>query len=122
MTPHPLSLLRRFDAKVVGYRENSRDAVGTDSRKVFVTLVVDHAFEGDIAILHDDAYRLLHSQGVLLKRRVAVDRTVKPPAQTIIHGRGREDLNLVIHLLDTFDVLYHVLGIGLERRPHYLPE
>ena len=77
---------------------------------------------GNVTVLHDDANGLLHAERVFLERGVAVDGAVEGEAQAIIRGRGGKHFDLVIDFFNTFNVLYRVFGIRLERRPDHLPE
>src|SRR5207302_6476196 len=79
--------LRGNDSQVVGYREDSGNAVGTNVDQILIGLAVDDAFERNVPILHDDADRLLHPESVLLQRLVSIDGAVELESQTVIHGR-----------------------------------
>src|ERR1700683_214181 len=51
----PTLLCRRIaDTKVVGDRENIGDAIGANIGSVLIGLIVNHAFESDVAALPDD--------------------------------------------------------------------
>jgi hypothetical protein len=120
LSPNPL--LRGFDLQVVGHREYPRDTVGAKASHVLVRLVIDDAFECDVAVLNDDSNWLLYAHGILLQHRVSVDGAKQAPAQAIIHARGRKNLDLVIDLLDSFDMLHRVSRIGFERGLHDLAQ
>ena len=49
------------DLKIVIHGKYARDAFGADARGVFISFVVDNAFQRDVSALHDDADGLLHS-------------------------------------------------------------
>src|SRR5271165_4109158 len=50
-----LSILWFHDLQVVGDRESARDAVGSKTGEIFVTVAVHDAFQGHMAILDNDA-------------------------------------------------------------------
>src|SRR5271170_452666 len=72
--------LRLYDLQVVGHRECARHAVGADAGEILVAIVVDDALEGHVAVVDDDADRLLHSQFILLQRSVLIDGAEQPAA------------------------------------------
>src|ERR1700728_4848556 len=70
------NLLRRYHLQIVGHREDAGDAVSAKAGHILIRIVIHNAFQSDAAILHDDADRLLHAQGVLLERWIPVDLAV----------------------------------------------
>jgi hypothetical protein len=116
------SVSRLHDLQIVGHRENAGDAVGADRDQVLVGFAVDHTFQSDASVLHDDTDGLLHAQGVFFQWRVAVDGAVQLQTEVVVHGRGGQDFDLVVDFFDAFNVLDGVLGIRLERRPRDLSQ
>src|SRR5579871_336880 len=79
------SLLGIPDLQIIGDREDSGNAVGTNARQILIGFIVNHAFEGDVAILHDDPDRLLHTQFIFLQCRELVDRPEQLQPEPVIH-------------------------------------
>src|SRR5260370_24759630 len=112
--------LAGYNLQIIGHREDPRDAVGADAGGVLVSLVVYHAFESHVAVLDDDSDGFLHAQSVLLQRLVAIDGMEQLYAQAVVHMRRGPYFHLIFHAFNAFNVLYHILGVGLQRRADYL--
>src|SRR3977135_4489414 len=62
-----------FHYKVVGHRENARNAVDLDAGDLFIHLAGDYAFERDVAVFDDDVNGRNSTQLVLAQDLVAED-------------------------------------------------
>src|SRR5580692_6365174 len=124
--------LRRFSSssfflllgylKIVVDGKNAGDAVGADAGQIFVGCTVDNTLECDVAVLDDDADGLLHAQRISLQSGVAIDGAEQTLAQAVVHGRGRKHFDLIVDVVDAFDVLDRVLGVGFCDRASDLSE
>ena len=60
---HPVRVAYGFTTcRLLVTEKDAGDAVGADAGKILVAIVVDDAFQSDVAALHDDADRLLHAE------------------------------------------------------------
>ena len=59
-------------------------------------------------------------QCVAVQNGIAVDRPVFGAANAVISGRKWEYFDFVFDLLHAFNLLDHVLGVGLQRGPRHL--
>src|SRR5215470_5349598 len=87
-------LFRFPDLQVVIHGECARDALGANVSQILVGLIVDHAFERYMAVLHDDPNRLLDPERVFFESGITVDGAEQPHADLIIHRRGRQHFDL----------------------------
>src|ERR1700733_5177301 len=81
-----------------------RRRISADSGYVLIAFAVDYALQVNVAILHDDSNRFLHTQSVSLKSRITVNSTEQTPTDAVVHRRGRKNFNLVVDTFDAFDV------------------
>src|SRR5258708_25067519 len=114
------SALGLHNLQIVRPTEYPGDSIRTEAGHILVRLVVDDAFEANVTAFDDDANRFLHAEGVFLESWEAVNRTVQANAETIVHGRRRKNLDLVVDVFDAFYVLDGIFGFRLQRRPDYL--
>ena len=68
-----------------------------------------------MAAFDDDVNRLQRSHPVARKRALGINRAVFGAADLIIHRRGRQHLNLVIHFFNAFDMLDRVFRVRFHR-------
>src|ERR1700730_9743835 len=114
--------LRFRDLQIVGHRENAWDPVGPHPCEILVAFTVDDALQGHAAILDDDANGLLHTEFILLQRRILVNRLEELQAKAILHGRRGKNFDLIVDLLHAFNTLHHILRVGLEAGAYDLTE
>ena len=48
---------------------------------------------------------------------IAINGAIQSQAQLVVHWRRRQDLDVIDHLLDAFDVLHDIFSVRLEGRP-----
>src|SRR5262245_53834706 len=75
-----------------------------------------------MTVIHNDANGLDGRQRVPLQPRVAVDSAELAPADVIVEGRKRQNLDLVVDFLHALNLPDHALRVTLERRPGNLAE
>ena len=108
--------------QVVIYRKCIGHGLSSYFRNFFVGLRVHYALERDVAVRDEDVNRLHRLPCVFGQLRAAVDGAEGDVAYLVIQGRERKHLDLIVHVLDTFDVLDGIAGVGLQRRLSDLAE
>ena len=87
--------------------ENVGDGFRLSFGQLFVHLAIHNAVESDVAIVHDDADRLLWILGISGKCAVAVNGLRNPNPDVVVHrGRG-ENVNVVYDVLDARCCFYY---------------
>src|SRR3984893_6634784 len=110
--PHSnLTRLAWNHPKVVSHGKDSGDRVGADTGEVLVCLAVDNSLQSYMAVLDNDADWLLYAQGIFLQGRKSVDGAIQGQAQLVVHRRRRQDLDLVDHVLDSFDAFHDIFRV-----------
>jgi hypothetical protein len=84
MTSSSVSLFCWGDLQVIGYAKSTGYGFGANPGKILVGFTVDNAFQSDLTALDDDSYGLLHSQGVFLKARIAVNSAIESQTNPIV--------------------------------------
>jgi hypothetical protein len=78
-----------YDLQIVRHRENAGNTTSAKRDQVLVGFGVNHAFQSDASILHDDTDGLLHAQGVFFQRWVSIDGTVQLQTESSSMGGGQ---------------------------------
>ena len=114
-------LVAFFDDEVVGDSEDAGDAVGLDAGDLFVHGAGDDAFEGDVAVFHDDVNGRHGAHLVLAEDVVTENLAVDGAADAVIVDRGRKDFDVVDDLGDALIFLTTFsesdLSVGRETWP-----
>src|SRR6476469_4726387 len=101
-----LSLAGLFHLQIVLHREDPGDAIGADKSIVLVSLRPYHAFKVDMTVFHNDVNRRHGLDAVVEQTRIVENGKRDLATNTVVIERGRQDLNLVVHALHAFQVLY----------------
>ena len=80
-------------------------------------LACDHPFKRDVTVVNDDVNGWDGAQLILTEHLVAVDGAIGIASNAVVVAGSGQDLELVDDLLDTFNFLNYILGIGLESGP-----
>src|SRR5271165_721869 len=98
------------DPEFVGYREDSWNRVGANSRNVLVSLIVHDTFQRHVPVLDDDPDRGLCTRAVAIQHRISIDSASRGPANLIVEPGEREDFNLIVNVFHTLDATYKTAG------------
>src|SRR5215471_4079635 len=107
---------------MVGYREDTRNAVGPNVHQVSVAAAVYDPFQCHMAMVNDNADGLDRRKGISLQGTVAVDGPELAPTNVIVERRERQHLDLIVDLLHALNLLDDPFGVTLERRPGNLAQ
>src|SRR5260370_885209 len=106
--------------QIVLHRKNVGNLVGAQARDIFISFVVHHALQRDVAILHDDMDGGHGLNGVAREGGVAINGAVQGAAELVIHRGNRKHLDVIHNRGHSLNALYGGLGVGFQRWPSYL--
>src|ERR1035438_4641704 len=109
-----------FHAKIIRHREHVAHRVGVNHGLSLVALSGNHPLQRDLAVIHDDVNRWNGLHGITVEARLAENRAIRGDADSIVHRREGQDLDLIIDACYAVNTLHHTFSIALERRPRHL--
>src|ERR1019366_7711223 len=109
-----------FHTEIIRHREHAVHRIGVNPGLILVALIGNYSLERHLAVIHDDVNRRNGLHGITVEARLAENGAILGDADSIVHRREWQDLDLIIDARYAFDALHHVFSIVLERRPRHL--
>ena len=109
-----------FHAKIVRHREHAAHRIGVDPSLLLVALSGNYPLERHLTVSYDDVNRGDSLHGITVQARFAKNSSIRGHANSVVHRREWQDLDLIIDASYTFNALHYGFSIALERRPRHL--
>src|ERR1035438_6580559 len=109
-----------FHAKIIRDGKHAAYRIGVNPGLILVALSGNYPLERHLAVIYYDVNRWNGLHGITVEARLAENGAIRGDADSIVHRRERQNLDLIIDACHAFNTLHHVFSIALERRPRHL--